>query len=126
MNGRFVRMIAAAAILVGLAGTAHARQVLTTTPVDLDFYGWTMACNAVNASDATLEVATRFCDFQGNVVSATPFLALAPGEATSHPAPLGKYVYYCRFAVRSGLGSGVRAMAVISKNGRYQTTTEAR
>lgn len=126
MKRRFDRAIAAAAILLGMAGAAHANQIRTTTPVDLDFNGWGMACNVVNTGATTLEVTTRFCDFAGNVVSATPALALAPGEGTSHIAPVGKFVYYCQFVVKSGLATDVRAMAVILKSGRYLTSTEAR
>jgi hypothetical protein len=56
-----------------------------------------MACNG-HASAATLEVATKFCDFQATSSGDTVPGARA-GEATSHLAPVGKNVYYCRFIV---------------------------
>jgi hypothetical protein len=126
MRRALARALAGAGIVLGLAGSVHAGPIRTTTPVDLDFYGYSMLCNAANAGSGTLLVVTRFYDLIGDLVYATPALALAPGEGITHLAPSGKFVTYCQFVVKSGIATDLRAGAVISKSGRYLATSEAR
>lgn len=126
MSRRFARAVAVAAIVAGSSASARAGQILTTSPVPLDLYDKTMTCNAVNAGTATLRVSTRFYDLLGGLVSATPAVALAPGEGTSHAAPVGKFVAYCKFVVKSGFASDVRATGIVSHAGHYETAIEAR
>ena len=126
MKRTLARALAIAGIVLGLAGNVHAGPVQTTTPVDLDYYGFSMLCNAANAGTSTMLVVTKFYDLLGGLAYVTPAVALAPGEGTTHLAPAGKFVAYCQFVVKSGFPSDLRAGAVISKSGRYLATTEAR
>ena len=127
MNWKKTPALAAVALSLGLAGTAHAAKTLTTSPVFIDYAGYDMFCDAVNASPtATVSVLTEFCNSSGAVQATKGPQTLAPGQGTSSLAPSGKDVFYCRVTVLSGSSKDVHAMAVITMNSRYLATVDAR
>jgi len=126
MNKRLLPALAGAAVLMGLAGRAGAAQTLTTSPFDVDHYGYEVYCDASNVSAGPVMFVTEFCDGYGTVVESFGPEVLAPGNGSTHLASAGNSTFYCRIVVQAGSAKSLRAAAIITKNGRYLATAEAR
>jgi hypothetical protein len=122
----FHRMLAAAALLVGVSGAAHALELFTPVSQGVDSF---IGCTIVNVGTRPIEVSARLQRFpdgsdisSGGLPCPVPPATLAPGEGCLvGTLSFGQLVRgYCHFTTTS---SKVRADLLVYDNSTLAVTS---